>query len=57
MMMIILSNNDDEDIGDDDENDNGDDETDILAQVLLYPAVRVVTVASTSSPETQCIKN
>ena len=56
MMMIILSNNDEDD-GDDDGNDNGDDETDILAQVLLYPAVKVVTVASTSSPETQCIKN
>ena len=31
--------------------------TDILAHVLLYPAVRRVTVARTSRPETQCITN
>ena len=51
--------------GDDGNGDGGDGlnddddyyETDILAHVLLYPAVSVVTVARTSRPETQCIKN
>ena len=58
--LSAISDYDDGDNADDDDDDDGngdDEETDILAQVLLYPAVRVVTVARTSSPETQCIKN